>query len=819
MNKYKSIAVPTLAFAVPIALIVAVYAMFGFAPFGDKSLLLMDMWQQYIDFYASLFNESTSLFFSWDKSMGTGYISLFSYYLSSPFSFIVLLFPKEDILFSIFLINILKLASCGLTLSIFLKNRFGEWNYSYIVFAVCYALMSYNICYSMCLMWIDGMIWLPIVLLGIDKVIKKEKIFWLVFSFAVLLISNYYTAYMVLVFAVIYFLVRVFGEEKVAKFPKKLGLCALSAVISGALSAFLTVPSFLALLNGRLETAQTSVALYSIKDFTLSMLPTNYDTIKNEGVPLIFCGTLILFLVICFFLNKQFTLKHKIICFAVIGFLGISTINLSMYRVWHMGQITNWFPTRFAFVISFFLIYVAVHSFLNIKSLSIGKIAISAFLTIAFYATAFVAEKEFSIFSLAIAFATVLLFAVVSYLVKFQKLRIVPLVAMLLFVCIEMSYNAYFLLNGLHEEFVYKTTAQYEDYYENVQPIVDKINELSGDEFYRAEKDFQRSHNDAMGLGYHGITHYSSTYLETTNEMLDSLGNYQTHIWNAYTGINPVTDALFSVKYLMLKDDVWHEYELIEEINGISLYENPYTIPLVTVANGFNDFTLGEDPFENQENMLKGIIDYDGEVWADVIDLDDFGTVSEHGTVRKISFTVAKSGPVYVHFNTYLNNYVNINGVQIEIENSDISFIGEYQTGDYVELTFSNSETFSVYDLYVSSLDEEKFKSVIADINSNETKITDYSAGKVNVNIVNENDGFLYTSIPYDSSWSCYIDGEKVDNKMFGGAFLSIDLPEGEYSLEMVYVPQGFNIGLAISITALVAILAYFIYFKLIKKH
>lgn len=61
-----------------------------FYPFGTKSMLIMDMRDQNVEFLASLrsmIHGDNSLFFSWARSMGGNYMGVFAFYISSPLSF------------------------------------------------------------------------------------------------------------------------------------------------------------------------------------------------------------------------------------------------------------------------------------------------------------------------------------------------------------------------------------------------------------------------------------------------------------------------------------------------------------------------------------------------------------------------------------------------------------------------------------------------------------------------------------------------------------------------------------------------------------
>ena len=144
---FRAFWVLLLSFLLPPAVLLAVYAVFGIAPFGEKSLLIMDLSDHYVEFYAGLrhMGRNGDIFFSWGKAMGGNYTGVFAYYLSSPFSFLVLLFPQEQITMALLVMNLLKIGCAGFTFAVFLRKRFEQWNGIYLVFSMAYALLSYKL--------------------------------------------------------------------------------------------------------------------------------------------------------------------------------------------------------------------------------------------------------------------------------------------------------------------------------------------------------------------------------------------------------------------------------------------------------------------------------------------------------------------------------------------------------------------------------------------------------------------------------------------------------------------------------------------------
>ena len=90
-----------LSFLLPLFVMVVIYATMGVYPFGNSTLLTVDLGQQYVDFFSyyrtTLLSDPSAIFFSFTKSFGGEMLGLWAYYLMSPFNFIFLLFPAVPV--------------------------------------------------------------------------------------------------------------------------------------------------------------------------------------------------------------------------------------------------------------------------------------------------------------------------------------------------------------------------------------------------------------------------------------------------------------------------------------------------------------------------------------------------------------------------------------------------------------------------------------------------------------------------------------------------------------------------------------------------
>ena len=341
-----------LGFILPVLSMLCIFAGNQIYPFGDRSFLRTDLYHQYAPFFAELsrkLKEGGSLFYTWDIGMGTNFISLIGYYLSSIFNGLILFCSEDHVLEFVSYLVIFKMGLAGLSFSILLDTKSSKPDFKIPFFALFYAMSGYLAAYSWNVMWLDC-IWLtPLILLGLEQLVYQKKYLLYILTLAMAIISNYYIAIMLCIFCVLYFLMLLpglsshalsvspdsitQGQEFTAeksypaaqnqKFSSVFLRFAFSSLMAGALSAIILIPEIKALgltASSDINFPTEWNSYFSI----LEMLARHLMDVTTEcGLdhwPNIYCGVGILLCLPLYYASKKVPTSDKITRTALIFF-------------------------------------------------------------------------------------------------------------------------------------------------------------------------------------------------------------------------------------------------------------------------------------------------------------------------------------------------------------------------------------------------------------------------------------------------------------------------------------------------------------------
>ena len=167
-----------LAFFCAVILMLLVFYCFDMVPFGDVTILRMDLYHQYGPLFAELYErvrQGKSLIYSWNTGMGGSFLGNFFNYLASPLLIVIFLFDHTNQPDAIALMVLLKAAFAAAFFTYYLRKSQDRSSHVTAAFGVLYAFCGYFIAYYWNVMWLDAMALFPLVILGIEQIIDRRK--------------------------------------------------------------------------------------------------------------------------------------------------------------------------------------------------------------------------------------------------------------------------------------------------------------------------------------------------------------------------------------------------------------------------------------------------------------------------------------------------------------------------------------------------------------------------------------------------------------------------------------------------------------------
>lgn len=807
-----------LSFMIPVIYMIVLYAKKEIYPGGSHTILTYDMQQQYLEFYASLRSigeGGNSIFFNWNRSLGGNYLGLFAYYLASPFTIITLLCPLSQLPNAIYVMTLLKFGCAGLTFSIFLNRGYQlqkRLSYSAILFSCCYALMSYNVMYSISIMWLDGVILLPLILLGVERLLEEKKGGLFFVTLTMCFISNYYISYMVGIFTFLYLMYRM--GSTVTKASRKdmarvFGRFVCNTIFAAGVSMPLLLPAALDLKKGKLA-ADTGLLDYGIfrTDFSkilMKLTSAHYDSITYSGLPSIFCGTFTLVMAAVFFLQKKNTIRQRILALGILVFYMLSFWIMPLNLLWHGGQRPACYPDRFAFTFCAFLLILAYHAYRNIDW-------------------------------------------------RHHIYRYVRFAGVLLTV-FELALNGSVVLSGVNIELSYCTAGRYQMFYDRFRQAISEVT-LTDDSLYRMEKNYSYTINDPMLFGYNGLGFFASTYNANVNNYAAEMGILQNGYELYGAGTTLFTDSLLGIKYYLSNRLVPEQYQLEDEIKGLKIYRNPYALSfgyMVDCEHINKQFDWQNAPFDNQNMMAKQLGGTEKTLFSSVkasVEETKKTVCGKTVYLYNIHIQMGKEAPLYLYpviTQEYWEQYkekmlypevvdekikkwhedkngegdeydqlptylLEVNGERVYTFSTDyiaqMIYLGQFSENETVDVQIQAKEkldSFAMAQMDVGVLDE-----IYDVLSEHQLQIKKHKNGTVTGTVVAGKNQAMLTSIPYDEGYEIRVDGKKVLYQSYADTFLVIPMEEGEHEIEIDYVSPGFVLGCLLFMASCVCVASYY---------
>ncbi|MDE5946186.1 MAG: YfhO family protein [Oscillospiraceae bacterium] len=636
------------AFFLPVVLVVIAYANFDIYPFGKEgSVLALDLNGQYIYYFEAIrdaFWGDGSFFYNWSRDLSGEFMGIIGYYLASPFTLIPILLPRTMILESIMIMQLCKLGTAGLTFSMYVRKSKNIKPVQSIMFSTAYAMMAYAVIQTIDPMWLDGIVFLPLVVLGIEYFIDDGRKVNYIIPLAIMFVANFYIGFMLAIFtALYYFYYLFFGTDsklKASDYVKKTFIFGLCTAVVLMCSAFMILPIYNALSLGKFEFSgkpdYSFATQFSPIELVPCLFPNQYYSVNMHGKPEIYCGMITTVLLPLFYMNKDIKWNKKVGYSFIIAILFFSMYIKPADMMWHGGQTPNWLPYRYSFLMSFVLVSMAATTFSKIEGLKLttGKIAgvFIGILALVLYFDAkmpsfnyvkkgdiiYVDTAMTFIFGMILAGAYLIgLFFISKYINKTKTINMIS-GAMTLVISVEACVNALDSFKKIDEEVAYSNRT---GYYGEIQAGRDVTKEIEKYDtgLYRSEKTFFRCVNDNLAYGLKGISHSSSVMNTKIINFIGTMGYSMRSYVTRYDGNTILADSMLGIKYVIDDNNnssllnPYYEpvfsYDYIDSRDKekkLTVYRNPDALSIgYMIDNSITNLAfLGNDNPFNSQNMF-----------------------------------------------------------------------------------------------------------------------------------------------------------------------------------------------------------------------
>ena len=583
-----------ISFLAAVLIITAAVAAMGIYPFGSLGIACADMKMQYLGLVREIYDgikSHSSPFISYKGGLGINLFAASAGYITDPLNLLFLLFDSSAYQEVWLFIIIIKFGLIAASVSYCLKKS----NYTQlsgalnIALSVLYALNGLNTKLMINPFWLNFSVLLPLTVLGIEKILLKNKpgLLLAVYSFTLLINLNF-NAYISGIFAAICFVYYciVFKAYKNKKnICKSFFMCAGVVALSIGLSAIAFFPTITNILSGYSDTFVSDITSSIIKwqpvDIIQCFMLLQNSSTANETLhgcvgiaPLIL--TFLLFV-------SDIPRREKIAAGIFVGFMIFSIMLRPLYIMWHAFREPTGFYGRFLYTVSYLFIMLSARCCKHIDKIGLKKLIY--IVTILMFTAVCGIFKNISPLLMLNIFIDLILIVTYAFLIYAGKKRpgliAVSLPAVFIAEAVFMCCGSLFFIkanDGIGPR------NEYTDYIKKTSALRAHIND---DDFYRMTDISTVNPSAEMLGGYNGIDVFSNQTNQKSLEVLSLLG-----IWSPYDyrSVNKyfnsiVSESLFNVKYILVTD----KSKKITDENGKFCYVG---------SEGVSSFRISSDNYK-----------------------------------------------------------------------------------------------------------------------------------------------------------------------------------------------------------------------------
>lgn len=835
MQKTRTWQVPLLATTLAVVILIGVLSYKQVTPFGDHNFLISDMGTQYIPLFTAYQRALTHgiHLYSLSQSIGGNIVATWAYYLMSPFNLLLIAFTPATIPTGVTVILIAKVGAIAGTMTVYLMQHFTTRRWSTALFGLAFSLCGFVAMNYFDLMWLDALVWLPLVLTGLDRLLAGKSATGFFCWLWVSIVTNFYLGYMVCLFVICYFVAQFLAtndpratlRDNLHTRRTLIWRTLLTGTLSVISTLFLLIPTALDML----QTAKTSshATNFSLApQYNLSILSqlgvgaSNY-TNRLSHAPTLFASTVVVLLAMAYFVHPRISRTAKLRNGVFLGVLLLSMGVRLLDTVWHLFQQPAGFPFRDAFFTSFLLITLAFRTWLADPHALAPRWrwGLPALLMSAILLGFGLGQRPHDPLAQTVlggqplAARTVLLqvgFILVSAGLLFWTRHQLRTLTVAVVMAGELGTNFVLSMHattfGSQSAYAtrYQTESQQLGSLSNQTTSLARVITTSSliDQSYR---EVYNNYNDATLFNLQGIGTYSSTLNEQTRQSLADLGFFSSNVRRISSeGLSPVSALLLGVRTTVG----------FTAQDQATMALNPEYVGLgFAMPSRLFQVTPTSNALTYQERILQALAPSAHTYFANASVVHQTVTRDPQATtyhdVHHLTLRVTATGPLYYDDPTGATKYatIKVNSATIappvNANGSPLLWsLGTFHKGDRVTLQVKNRHA-TLSPVHLASLDLARFQTVAQALQASAftpTQHTHFGLPVITGTVANqENRRWLYVALPYEHSWRITVNGRAVTTRPVLHGLTAIPLQAGANHLTLRYQIPGLALGLGLS--------------------
>ena len=808
------------SFLLPFLAMLAIFIGNGIYPFGDGSFMHSDMYHQYVPFLEEFLRkvkDGEPLYHSWRIGMGSNYLALYGYYSASPFNWLMLLVPQQFLIEFMSYMVVFKIGLCGFTFAWYLKEKFQTKQLSILFFATFYAMSGFVAAYNWNVMWMDTLVLAPLIVLGLERLVREKKSGLYCVTLGLCILSNYYLSIMVCLFLCLYALVLVpelYGEDGWKAFFKRLGGAvgrfAFYSLLAAGMASVILIP----------EAAALTATEFSDVNFPkkVTWYFSFFDVIARHAAgvqretgldhwPNIFCSSAIFFLIPLYAANRNIRLKEKVGKLLLCAFFIISFSVNNLNFIWHGLNYPDSLPARQSFLYILLVLTMCFEAVYRHKGFSAKELLACTGLGLAYLLLAqkLVDNDAFSTGIFLLTGALVALYALLLYCREKYRSNALAMRLISIFTLACVAFEATF--NMAYTSVSTTSRSSYLDPLPAYQTLAERTMQEDTD-FYRFEKFSRVTKNDGALAGYPTASLFSSTANAAVESWYDRMGMSESKVFYCFDGQTPFTSALLNVRYMFSRADNEDPnlYTLIGQQDDVYLYKCNYTLPAGFLLKDGWSLSSSEleasssDPLDLQNQMAYSLGASSPLFKPVVSDTSD----------QKTSFTAKEEGHYYAYTKNRKADTISLDSASLtktfkKVKYDYILDLGRHPAGETVTLSDKEEQAL---DATVMMLDEAVLAQVLDTLSQQPFAVDSWDSAHVNGHIDVTQPGQLVLSIPDEPGWTIKVNGQVTEHEAYDDTFLSVCLTEGSHTIELSYRPAGLTAGIIVSLMSIAVFFA-----------